>query len=170
MGLEIRRVKERDRSDLLRLWHLGWHDAHAGIVPGDVLKFRTPEHFSIWLSQSTERFYVACDRSLLGFVSIEGTEIVKLYVAGEARGTDVARSLLRHAEKILGDEGVTIARLFCTAGNLRAQRFYAREGWRLVETFEDNLWVPPDVAMQYPVLTHRYEKSLPEKARDGGKD
>jgi GNAT superfamily N-acetyltransferase len=161
MTIEIRFAQERDRNDLLQLWHRGWHDAHAHLVPAEVLKFRTPEHFSVWLSQSTEQFYVACNgSSVLGFVSIEDTEVVKFYVAGEARGTDVARSLLAYAEKALGEAGVTVAHLFCTAGNIRAQRFYAREGWKLLETFEDDLWVPPDAVAQYPVQTHRYQKSL----------
>jgi GNAT superfamily N-acetyltransferase len=163
MTIEIRRAEEQDRNDFLRLWHRGWHDAHAGIVPTEILQFRTPEHFSLWLSQCTDRFYIACNRaSLVGFVSVKDTEIVKLYVAREARGTDVARTLLSYAEKTLADDGVTVAHLFCTAGNHRAQRFYVREGWDLVETFEDNLWIPSDTTMQYSVQTHRYQKSLNE--------
>ena len=161
MTIEIRRVVEGDRGDLLRVWHRGWHDAHATLVPPDILKYRTPEYFFAWLSQSAEKFYVACNTSsLLGFVSIKDAEIVKLYVANEVRGTGVARTLLSYAETTLGNEGITVAHLFCTAGNLRAQRFYAREGWRLLETFDDNLWVPSDVATQYAVQTHHYQKSL----------
>jgi len=161
MTIEIRRAEERDRQDLLKVWHQGWHDAHANLVPPHILKYRTPEHFSIWLSQTPDTFYVAGNTSsLLGFVSTKDAELVKLYVASEARGTDVAKALLAYAEQTLRNAGFMAAHLFCTAGNLRAQRFYLREGWRLLETFEDSLWVPSDVAMQYPVETHRYQKSL----------
>ncbi|MDF3212581.1 MULTISPECIES: GNAT family N-acetyltransferase [Mesorhizobium] len=87
-------------------------------------------------------------------------ELVKLYVSPQARGSGTARDLLSYAEHLLCEQGVAEAELFCTAGNVRAQRFYAREGWRLSRSFEDALWLPDDVAGRFTVETHCYRKHL----------
>ncbi|WP_085033496.1 GNAT family N-acetyltransferase [Ensifer aridi] len=157
---EIRPAREEDRSAILQLWHRGWHDAHAYLVPAEILPFRTPEYFALWLNQAAEHFYVAVHGAVLGFVSTKGEEVVKLYVDTEARGTGVAGGLLAHAEQLLSGEGVTEAKLHCTAGNIRAQRFYEREGWTLSRTFEDALWLPIGIPGRFTVETHCYHKFL----------
>ena len=85
---------------------------------------------------------------------------MKLYVSREAKGSGIARTLLSHAETVLAADGVSRAELFCTAGNLRAQRFYEREGWTLAETTSDALWLPPGCSDRFEVLTHRYVRAL----------
>ncbi|WP_245265130.1 hypothetical protein [Mesorhizobium opportunistum] len=76
----------------------------------------------------------------------------------------MAHDLLAHAERLLFEDGVAKAELFCTAGNLRAQKFYAREGWRLGRTFQDARWPPENVAENvnggFTVETHAYQKHL----------
>ncbi len=72
------------------------------------------------------------EKGLLGFVSIEGSELAKLYVSSQARGKGVAAALLSHAEGQLYERGVVEAEIHCTQGNKRAQRFYEREGWVLM--------------------------------------
>ncbi|MER9297851.1 GNAT family N-acetyltransferase [Mesorhizobium sp. M0621] len=158
--LEIRPAREADQSAIVQLWHQGWHDAHAHLVPTEILAFRTPAYFSLWLKQTTDVFHVAITDELLGFVSINGAELVKLYVSPQARGSGTAHDLLSHAEHLLSEQGVVEAELFCTAGNVRAQRFYAREGWRLSRTFEDALWLPENIAGRFTVETHCYQKHL----------
>lgn len=99
---QIRPLNYADRGAILKMWHLGWHDAHAHLVPPAILEYRTPEYFALWLDQSADKFHVMADGDdLLGFVSIEGAEVVKLYVSAEAKGRGFARSLLGHAEKLL---------------------------------------------------------------------
>ena len=101
----------------------------------------------MWLDQSTDKFHVMADGDdLLGFVSVEGAEVVKLYVSAEAKGRGFARSLLGHAENLLALDGVERAELLCTAGNVRAQNFYARAGWKISRTFADGLWLPTGVS------------------------
>ena len=100
------------------------------------------------------------DTGLLGFVSVKGAEVAKLYVGKRARGTGAAHGLLSFAEQLLCDEGVSKAKLFCTADNTRAERFYEREGWSLSHSFEDALWVPEGVGRKFMVPTHRFEKDL----------
>ena len=58
--------------------------------------------------------------------------MVKLYVAANARGTGAAAALLAFGERAIANSGETVAVLYCTAGNTRAQKFYIREGYRLV--------------------------------------
>ena len=161
MTPEIRPATSADHPAILQLWHQGWHDAHGDLVPATLLPYRTPEHFQVWLTQCVESFFVATEGgAVAGFHSVEGTELVKLYVSREAKGSGIARTLLSHAETVLAADGVSRAELFCTAGNLRAQRFYEREGWTLAETTSDALWLPPGCSDRFEVLTHRYVRAL----------
>jgi GNAT superfamily N-acetyltransferase len=133
----------------------------ADLVPSEVLPFRTKDHFTLWLKEAEDAFFVAPDDAgVLGFVSVKGGEVVKLYVSNRARGTGAAHALLSFAEKLLRDAGITNAVLFCTAGNLRAERFYKREGWDLSHASEDALWMPEGVRKKFIVPTYRSQKDL----------
>ncbi|HEV2503545.1 MAG TPA: GNAT family N-acetyltransferase [Mesorhizobium sp.] len=158
--LQIRPAKTVDHAAVVQLWHRGWHDAHAALVPEGVLTFRTPDHFTIWLHEACDTFYVAVDPGLLGFVSIKGTEVVKLYVDRDVRGQGVAHRLLSLAEARLAENGVEEAELFCTAGNVRAEKFYQREGWTLSRSFDDGLWMPKSSTDRFFVRTHQFQKRL----------
>ncbi|WP_077966783.1 GNAT family N-acetyltransferase [Ensifer adhaerens] len=157
---DIRPMRADDKPEILRLWHEGWHDSHADLVPQGILAFRTPEHFSLWLEEALDSFYVAVDIAPIGFVSLKGAEVVKLYVSRSARDAGTARTLLSFAENLLLKNGEQKAELFCTAGNSRAERFYQRAGWHLASSFEDTLWVPGGVEHRFSVRTHHFEKTL----------
>ncbi|MEL7216365.1 MAG: GNAT family N-acetyltransferase, partial [Pseudomonadota bacterium] len=88
---------------------------------------------------------------VLGFVSVEGDEVVKLYVDTAARGQGVAGALLRQGEAVLAEDGIAHAVLYCTLGNTRAERFYRREGWVVDKVIADPVWLP-DTRMEAPVL------------------
>ncbi|MGM4986463.1 MULTISPECIES: GNAT family N-acetyltransferase [Rhizobium] len=163
--LEIRPAETADHAKILHLWHRGWHDAHADLVPPEVLAFRTESHFAIWLKEARDTFYVAIDAQLVGFVYVKDAEVVKLYVGKSARGTGVAHALLSFAEELLFEKGVQEAELFCTAGNSRAEKFYKREGWNLSASFDDALWVPEGSGGGFLVPTHRFQKALMPVAR-----
>lgn len=158
--LDIRPARASDHIGIVKLWHEGWHDAHAHLVPPEILAFRTLDHFAVWLQHASDAFYIATNPDLLGFVSVDGVEIVKLYVAKPARGTGAAQDLLSFAERLLRENGVKEAELFCTAGNFRAEKFYLRENWLLSRTFDDAPWVPEGVNEKVEVLTHRFCKTL----------
>ena len=156
----IRLAQPKDRSTIVDIWHSGWHDAHASLVPGGILEFRTVAFFWTWLENSTDQFYVALNDGVAGFVATNGSELVKLYVDADVRGTGVATALLSYAEAQMANDGIQDAVLFCTAGNTRAQRFYSRDGWVLSDTFADKLWLPENTTDEFIVGTHRYEKHL----------
>lgn len=157
---EIRPATISDHPKIVQLWHQGWHDAHGDLVPSALLRFRTQMYFVKWLTESEDYFYFATDDDLLGFVSVKGTEVVKLYVRRNARGTGAARSLLAFAEHTLFKSGVRDADLLCTAGNSRAEAFYRREGWSLSRSFDDGLWMPQGVGKQFIVPTLHFKKDF----------
>jgi putative acetyltransferase len=70
---DIRPARASDHIDIVRLWH----DAHANLVPPEILAFRTLNHFAVWLKQAPDVFHVATNLDLLGFVSVKGAEIAK---------------------------------------------------------------------------------------------
>lgn len=158
--VSIRPLRSDDYNEVIDIWHSGWHDAHANIVPTGVLRYRTIECFWAWLHGSTNQTYVAVDDGVLGFVSTQGSEIVKLYVDTDARGTGIATNLLSFGEREIHNRGIVDAVLFCTAGNARAQRFYDREDWTLTKTFSDSLWLPDGASGEFIVDTHRYSKQV----------
>lgn len=158
--LTIRSAQPKDHSAIVDIWQKGWHDAHASLVPEDILKFRTIECFWLWLGSSIDQFHVALDDRVVGFVATNGSELTKLYVAVNARGTGTATALLSFAEAQMAHCGIQDAELFCTSGNARAQRFYNREGWTLSDTFSDKLWLPDYAIGEFTVDTHRYKKHL----------
>ncbi len=157
----IRPATELDRSAIVHLWHLGWHDAHRDLVPKEILSHRKPEHFQLWLDECMAKTVVAADlKELGGLYSLSGTGLSKLYVSQTHRGGGLASMLLAHAEHALFAGGIRIAELFCTDGNHRAQRFYERHGWTLTDTFMDPLWLPNGDLTEQSVAALRYEKQL----------
>ena len=65
---------------------------------------------------------------VLGFVSVEGDEVVKLCVDAAARGQGVAGALLARGKAVLAADGMASATLHYARGNTRAERFCRREG------------------------------------------
>ena len=87
----IRPATAADRPAILRLWHEGWHDAHATLVPAAVLATRKPAHFARWLGDSLDATVVAClSGAVAGFYALDGAELSRLYVARAARGGGLA--------------------------------------------------------------------------------
>lgn len=159
-AFEIGPFRSEDRNALVRLWHAGWHDAHASLVPKGVLAWRRPTDFRSWFDPAAEDWFVARGTDPLGFVTVCGREVAKLYVGQKARGSGVAAALLAHAQAVIGRSGFAEAELLCLDGNWRAQNFYQREGWRLATIFSESLWVPDGVDARFAAQTRRYVKRL----------
>ena len=159
--LDIKHAADEDRQFIVNIWHQGWHDAHHDLVPKNVIAFREVEHFHVWLDECILSTFVAWSGdTLVGFHSLDQNELTKLYVRRDARGLGMARKLLIHAENLLSNQGVLVAELFCTAGNVRAQRFYERHNWKLSKTFMDELWQPERTEYECKAMTLHYKKDL----------
>ncbi len=100
-----------------------------------------------------------CDRDgkLLGFSMLKGDELYQFYVSAEARGSDVAPSLMADAMERLRANGVVVAWLACAIGNDRAARFYEKSGWHRAGVFTSELPTPDGI---FRLDVWRYEIRL----------
>lgn len=157
--MTIRPAEPADIVPLAHLWHDGWQDAHAAILPAELKRRRTLESFVQRLKAGLGDVRVGGPVGApTGFCMIKGDELYQLYVAAEARGTGLARALVANAEARLTASGVTTAFLSCAIGNDRAARFYEKCGWRRLGTMISKLDTPQGL---FELETWRYEKALP---------
>ena len=116
-----------------RVWHDGWHEAHASIAPAVLTQLRTLEDFERRLKARAEQVRLAVDGdAVLGFTIVEGNELYQMYVAEAVRGKGVAQQLMADALERMRAGGFQTAWLACAIGNTRAAAFYEKMGWRLV--------------------------------------
>ncbi|MXQ08758.1 GNAT family N-acetyltransferase [Alphaproteobacteria bacterium GH1-50] len=130
MSQPIRRADPADLGPLAKLWHDGWHEAHAAHVPAELVRHRTPETFAARLARYGDRLRTAGPSGApLGFCVVTGDEIDQLFVSDKARGTGLAQTLIEDGEARLAAAGIRDAHLLCIPENTRAMRFYERMGW-----------------------------------------
>jgi len=157
-GLGVRNAEPEEVGALARIWHDGWRDAHAAIVPPELARFRTRESFEARLAAALGEVRVAGPAGApAGFSMLRGGELYQLYVAAHARGTGVAAALISDAETRLAASGVDVAWLECAIGNGRAARFYEKRGWSRTGTVISQLEIPGG---HFPLEVWRYEKRL----------
>lgn len=161
MTAREQRPRNADVADIeaiARIWHAGWHDAHADIVPVDLARYRTLERFRERANNlPADLRAVGAPGAPVAFYMLKDDELNQFYVGVGARGTGVASALIADAEALLAVRGVTTAWLDCAVGNARAARFYEKSGWRRTRTLVRTLDTPGGV---FEVDVWRYEKSL----------
>jgi GNAT superfamily N-acetyltransferase len=129
----FRPARPEEAPAIAALWHAGWRDAHLEIVPQSLAAFRSAERFLARTEAALDRMILAEEAGALqGMALLSGDELEQFYLAGAARGTGLAPRLMAEAEALLAAAGHRRAWLACTAGNLRARRFYERQRWRHV--------------------------------------
>lgn len=157
-ALTIRKAETVEIGALARLWHAGWQDAHAAVVPAALARLRTLKSFEERLSGMLPDVRVIGEPGApLGFCAIKHDELDQLFVAPEGRGTGVAAALVADAEQRLQAKGVTTAWLICAIGNHRAARFYEKCGWHLAATAFHRLSTTEG---PFDLESWRYEKRL----------
>lgn len=120
----------QDIPGIAQLWHSGWHEAHAAIVPAELTKRRTPGCFTDRTGAHLAGTRIGhLNDTIAGFCMIEGNEVYQLYVAQSAQGSGLAAQLLNDAKSIIRNAGHSTAWLACSVGNSRAERFYEKSGW-----------------------------------------
>ena len=141
--IDIRPARPEDRAAIVEILHHGWHDGHAHLVPPEVLPLRTLDCIDDIYGASEDTFHVAEeDDRILGFVAINGDELTKLFIARNARGSGVAERLMVHGERMIAENGFSVAKLLCQVGNVPAEKFYARTGWVEDHRGQYELWMP----------------------------
>jgi GNAT superfamily N-acetyltransferase len=160
--MDVRAAEAAEIGHLARLWHDGWQDAHARIVPEELACFRTLESFTSRMRDALANVRVTGPVGTpLGFYLLKGDELDQFYVAAQARGTGVAAALIADAEARLAGQGVETAWLACAIGNARAARFYEKCGWHRARTIVSRLELPTG---PFPLQVWRYEKALMRRA------
>jgi GNAT superfamily N-acetyltransferase len=144
---------------LAELWHSGWQDAHAHILPPELARHRTLENFRQRMREHLADVRVVGEEGRpLGFSMLKHDELYQLYVSAAARGTGLAAQLITDAEQQLSARGVRKAWLACAIGNDRAARFYAKQGWRNAGITVLDLPMPDGSAFKLEVW--RFEKEV----------
>ncbi|MEL6644280.1 MAG: GNAT family N-acetyltransferase [Pseudomonadota bacterium] len=139
----VRPMVPEDATALAAVWHEAWHDGHGALLPPALIAIRGLDAFEAAAPRLTHPVLVAeLGGTVAGFVGYEGAMIEKLFVARTARGRGVASALMAAAEAEMRAAGHKTAVLDYVAGNLRAARFYAREGWRIARQEDDEIDTP----------------------------
>ena len=158
--MTVRPAEQANVEELVRIWHDGWHDAHAQIVPAEMTHARTPVNFRERVAGTYSTMWVIGDVGApLGFYILRADELNQFYVAERARGRGVAATLIQDAEQRLATT-VNPAWLACAIGNDRAARFYEKQGWRRAGNVIIDVQLPAGVR---PLEVWRYEKRLPQE-------
>jgi GNAT superfamily N-acetyltransferase len=134
-----------ERLSVAALGHL--FDAHPYPV-GDVLV-----RWSLVLEQPDVSTLVAQEgERLVGYVAHDFTSLRHLGVAPDRFGTGLAGELHQRALAAWRALGTRHVQLWVLAGNLRARRFYERNGWAADGREQDCPWAPYPVEVGYTLV------------------
>jgi GNAT superfamily N-acetyltransferase len=134
--VDVRVAREDDAEGLVRAHEAAW-DASLAPLVGSSLGELAPldarvERARASLAQPPEdaQAWVADrDGEIVGMATARGDELRDLYVVPAAWGTGVARELMQAALEWIAARGAQAAFLWVGEENVRARRFYEREGW-----------------------------------------
>lgn len=127
----VRPVDPADRNGLVALWHDGWHDGHADILPAALTARRTRADFQQRLTELVPDALTAGPVGAPRALCVtQDDDLYQFYVAAAARGTALAARLLAAGEARIASAGHKTARLDVAIGNARAEHFYVKHGWQ----------------------------------------
>ena len=130
MNFEIQNMSHDQIDAVAELWHVGWIDGHAAVVPATLASLRTFESFQKRSRDHLKDTRVAVQSDVfLGFTMVQADEIYQMFVGAHARGTGVAQALMLDGEARIKAQGYDVSWLSCAVGNERAARFYEKSGW-----------------------------------------
>lgn len=154
----IRAARPEEAHQLADIWHQGWVDAHAHLLPQELRKFRTLTSFRRRVHELIPIVRVAeTQGAAVGFHIVRGDELYQLYVSASHRGAGPAKSLLNDAETTLRENGIQRAWLACAIGNDRAARFYEKHGWRRSGVIVQETSIEGGT---FPIDVWRFERDL----------
>lgn len=156
--MDVRAAERTELDQTAKLWYDAWQDAHASIVPAELIRLRTLESFKQRLEAAfSDLRVVGPTGAPIGLCVIKGDELYQLFVSAQSRGAGVAAALIADAEARLSANGVETAWLACAIGNHRAARFYEKCGWHRAGVVVNQFETPNGI---FPLDVWRYEKPL----------
>lgn len=144
-GLLLRPAVPEDAPAVARVHVRSWQAGYRGLLPDAYLENLKPEararryDFGIDDPHQPATLVAQVEHGICGFATTvlrrEGPspglgELVGLYVDPDRWGREVGSWLLAEAQARLAARGCRSAELWVLSGNVRAQRFYGRHGWR----------------------------------------
>lgn len=112
--MNVRTADEAEIGQLATLWHDSWQDAHAHLLPAELIRLRTLESFRDRLQATLASVRVVGPLGApVGFCIVKGDELYQLFVSAQARGTGAAAALIADAETRIAAAGVQTAWLAC---------------------------------------------------------
>ncbi|WP_338607150.1 GNAT family N-acetyltransferase [Pelagibacterium nitratireducens] len=155
---DVRNAEMAEIEHLAGLWHSGWQDAHAAILPAELSRYRTPASFRQRIIDNLALTRVSGPLgNPSGLCMIKHDELYQLFVAPAARGSGTAAALLADGERRIAASQITTAWLACAIGNERAARFYEKHGWKRAGQMTNRLPTPDGI---FELEVWRYEKRL----------
>ena len=155
--ITIRLASAGDLPALARVWHDGWHQGHAHLSP-EIAAGRPFEFFLPRIETTLPDCVVATVAGeIVGFAGWNGDGIGQVFVLPEWHGLGVARLVLAAAEQKLKEQGHTLIWLQCQVGNLRARRFYEKQGWHVAREVDVDIGT---MQGRKPQRVWRMEKDL----------
>ena len=156
--MNVRAAEASEIDRLAGIWYDGWQDAHALIVPAELVRLRTRESFRDRLQAALANIRVVGPPGApVAFCIVKADEVYQLFVSAPSRGSGVAAALLADAEAQLSAGGVDTAWLACAIGNERAARFYEKCGWHRAGTVINHAETANGT---FALEVWRYEKAL----------
>jgi GNAT superfamily N-acetyltransferase len=147
----IRRAQLADCRGIAEVHVRTWQIAYRHAFPVKVLDSLSVDDREALcrrlVESGSEVVWVAeAGNGVIGFASAgpsrtenHAAELYAIYVLPESWGSEAARELLAAARAWFAREGYATAMLWVLAENLRARRFYEREGWRADGTRVDRV-------------------------------
>ncbi|MGB8386577.1 N-acetyltransferase family protein [Mycobacterium sp.] len=142
---EVRPAVPADAYDVARVHVRSWQSAYRGLIAQEYLDSLKPEGWATRYTFGRMGFQlpstlVAVDGSTICGLATTGLcrdidlpnfgELMAIYVDPGYLHTGVGRLLMAAARERLRRVGVVEALLWVLDGNVRARRFYERDGWR----------------------------------------
>lgn len=141
----IRPAVPDDALAVARIHVRAWQFGYAGLLPAEYLDSLRAEdraaRYTFGVAGAPATSVATDGDTIVGFVTIKDDELAALHVDPDAWRRGIGSALVTHARAELAASGVTRAWLWVLAGNTRAQKFYARDGWvATTETKRDVVW------------------------------
>jgi GNAT superfamily N-acetyltransferase len=143
VAVRVRRANVTDVVDIEAAYIASWRAGYEHLLPAAVLEAEATKRVAYdWASAiraARSEVVLACpDEQVVGVMQASGPlgaardlpEITMLYVVPRCWGTRAARDLLAAGTRWMAQQDWTAARLRVVSTQLRARRFYEREGWR----------------------------------------
>lgn len=141
-ALILRPFRAEDADGVVAVLEATFHSTWAPQLTAAALEKRLGEQPGrAYVRDKGEAFVVAAEGDeILGMVHWDGDFIHALHVRPGAQRRGVGRALLTHAEAAIAAAGLAQVRLETDTFNAQSRAFYARLGYREIDSYPDQEW------------------------------